>query len=328
MMSGQDENIQDVMDALSAVAPTATDVPRPPSIALAQLKERAEAGMGRSIFGRFGLMNNRKYALATMLAVLIMLAAFSFPGVRAAASDLLGLFRVQKFAPISVSPEQLALLEEVARSGVVPGEVEMIDEPDEPLRLASLEEAEATLGWEALSPAALDAPDEVYLLDGGQGRLTVNVESARAFLSAAGADPSLVPDSLDGADVSVTVYAGVSQNWSDGIVLMQAPSPLVEYPEDVDAVAIGEALLQALGVEPSRARRLARNIDWTNTLLLPIPRDMATFNEVGVNGEAGLALGSIDGSHAGILWEKDGTVYALSGTDVAELVEIANSVGK
>ena len=325
-MSGQDERIQDVMDALSVVAPTAADAPRPPSIALAQLKERAESGRRKSIFGRFGLMNNRKYALATLTVLLIMLVAFSFPGVRAAASDLLGLFRVQKFAPISVSPEQLALLEEVARSGVVPGEVEMVDEPDEPLRVDSLEAAEATLGWEAQRPAALDAPDDVYLLDGGQGRLTINVESARAFLSAAGADPSLVPDSLDGADVSVTVYAGVSQNWADGVVLMQAPSPLVEYPENVDAVAIGEALLQALGVEPSRARRLARSIDWTNTLLLPVPQDMATFNEVNINGEAGLALGSIDGSHAGILWESDGTVFALSGSDVVGLVEIANSI--
>lgn len=271
-------------------------------------------------------MNNRKYALAAFTVLAIMLVAFSFPGVRAAASELLGLFRVQKFAPISVSPEQLALLEEIADSGVVPGEIEMIDEPDEPQRVDSLEAAESTLGWEALSPETLDAPDEVYLLDGGQGRLTINVASARAFLGAAGADPSLVPDSLDGEDVNVIVYAGVSQNWADGMVLMQAPSPLVEYPEDVDAVAIGEALLQALGVEPSRARRLARSIDWTNTLLLPVPEDMASFNEVSINGVSGLALGSIDGSHAGILWESGGTVFALSGSDVAALIDIANSI--
>jgi hypothetical protein len=328
MMTGQDENIQDVLDALSAVAPTAADAPRAPSIALAQLKERAEPGTQKSLFGRFTLMNNRKYALATLTVLVVMLVAFSFPGVRAAASNLLGLFRVQKFAAISVSPEQLALLEEIGRSGVVPGEIEMIDEPEEPHRVDSLEAAESALGWEALSPDSLSAPDDVYLLDGGQGHLTINVESARAFLSAAGADPSLVPDSLDGADVNVTIYAGVSQNWADGIVLMQAPSPLVEYPEDVDAVAIGEALLQALGVEPSRARRLARSIDWTNTLLLPVPENMASFNEVSVNGEAGLALGSVDGSHAGILWESGGTVFALSGSDVAALVDIANSIGR
>jgi hypothetical protein len=326
MMTGQDENIQDVLDVLSAVAPTAAESPRSPSTALARLKESAEPGAQKSIFGRFLLMKNRKYALATMTVLVIMLVAFSFPGVRAAASELLGLFRVQKFAPISVSPEQLALLEEIADSGVVPGEIEMIDEPDEPLRVDSLEAAESSLGWEALGPDALAAPDEVYLLDGGQGRLTINVASARAFLAAAGADPSLVPDSLDGEEVNVTVYAGVSQNWADGIVLMQAPSPLVEYPEDVDAVAIGEALLQALGVEPSRAKRLARSIDWTNTLLLPVPENMASFNEVNINGVAGLALGSLDGSHAGILWESDGTVFALSGSDVAALVEIANSI--
>lgn len=325
-MTGQDEKIQDVLNVLSVVAPTAAEAPRSPSTALARLKERAEPGVQKSIFGRFALMNNRKYALATLTVLMIMLVAFSFPGVRAAASELLGLFRVQKFAPISVSPEQLALLEEIADSGVVPGEIEMFDEPDEPLRVDSLDVAESALGWEALGPKTLAAPDEVYLLDGGQGRLTIDVASARAFLAAAGADPSLIPDSLDGEEVNVTVYAGVSQNWADGIVLVQVPSPLVEYPEDVDTVAIGEALLQALGVEPSRAKRLARSIDWTNTLLLPVPENMARFNEVDINGVSGLALGGLDGGHAGILWESDGTVFALSGSDVAALVDIANSI--
>lgn len=326
MMSQHDDEMQDVLDALSKLAPTVADSPRPASQALARLKQQFESQRRASSIRRLSLMSRRSYAFATLIIVLFLVAAFSFPGVRAAASDFLGLFRVQKFAPISISPEQLALLEEVAQSGLYPGEIEMIEEPGEPQRVESLSEAEAFSGWPVRVPGELGVPDQVYTMDGGGGRLVVNVESARALMKAAGADPNLIPDSLEGAAVELTVYPSVSLNWNKGIVLLQAPSPLVEYPEDVDAVALGEALLQALGMESSQASHLARSIDWTNTLLLPIPENMASFSEVDVDGVSGLALNSVDGRNSALLWQKDGIVYALSGAETAELRKIANSL--
>jgi hypothetical protein len=249
-----------------------------------------------------------------------------FPGVRAAASDFLGLFRVQKFTPISITAEQLALLEELAGSGLYPGEVEFFEEPSEPVRVDSLAEAEAAAGWQAGSSSLLGQPDAVYAIAGASGRLTIDVVNARALMSLAGADPALIPDSLDGADVDVTVYPAISQNWDDGVVLLQSPSPLVEYPEDVDVTALGQALLEVLGMEPGPARRLAESIEWTNTVLLPIPASIANFNEVQIGASSGLALTSLDGQNAAILWESGGKVFALSGLDVEELVSIANSI--
>jgi hypothetical protein len=325
-MAENEEKIQDVLDTLSALEPAATDAPRPASHSLARLRQEIDQEGQRSGFWRFVTMSNRKYALVPLLVVLLLVVAFSFPGVRAAASDFLGLFRVQKFAAISISPEQLALLEEMAESGLYPGQIEMIDEPGEPQLVDSLESAEATAGWQARSPGSLVEPDSVYYMDGGRGRLTVNVENARTLISAAGADPALIPDSLDGATVDVTVYPSISQNWNEGIALMQSPSPLVEYPEDVDTVALGEAFLQVLGMEPGQARRLAKQIDWTTTVLLPIPEDVATFNEIRVDGVPGLGLTSLDGQNSAILWQRDGTVYVLSGAEIEGLVDLANSM--
>ena len=271
-------------------------------------------------------MFNRRYMWATLSVLVLLIVVVSIPGVRAAASDFLGLFRVQKFAPISISAEQLAVLGEIAESGLYPGEIEMLDEPGPAELVNSREDAAADTGWQARSPSKLGDPDQVYLVDGGSGRLTINVENTRALVRAAGADPDLIPNSLDGAVIDVTLYPSVSQNWSDGIVLVESPSPLVEYPEDVDTAAIGEALLQALGMDPSQARRLSRSIDWTSTVLLPIPEDIATFNEVGVDGVDGLAFSSLDGKNSAILWQKDGMVYVLSGGEVADLVDVANSL--
>lgn len=271
-------------------------------------------------------MRQRKYAWTVLTLIVLIVVAVSIPGVRAAASDFLGLFRVQKFAPISISPEQIALLSKIAEEGLFPGEIELLDEPGPAEPVKSLKAASDVSGWIARAPGERDLADEVYFIDGGSGRLTINVENTRRLVEAAGADPTLIPDSLEGAVVDVTIYPAISQGWSDGLMLNQSPSPLVDYPEDVDTAALGEVLLQSLGVERRQARRLARSIDWTSTLLLPIPEGMATFNEVSVDGVDGIAIGSMDGQDSALLWQKDGMVYVLSGGHVDDLVKAANSL--
>ena len=112
------------------------------------------------------------------------------------------------------------------------------------------------------------------------------------------------------------------------MVLVQSPSPLVKYPEDVNVTALGQALLEVLGMEPEPARRLAESIEWTNTVLLPIPESFASFNEVQIGDSSGLALTSLDGQNAAVLWESDGMVFVLSGLDAEELAGIANTIGQ
>lgn len=324
-MSEKDEDIQDVLNTLQGLAPGTADSPKPASQALAEVRSRV-APQPRKRRRSFPALFGRRYAWVTALVVLALVLAFSFPGVRAVASDFLGLFRVQKFAPISITAEQLALLEEVANSGLYPGEVQFFEEPSEPVHVASLDEAADAAGWQPGSPDMLGLPEAIYTIGGASGRLTIDVANARALMELAGADPALIPDSLDGAEVDVTVYGAISQNWDDGLVLLQAPSPLVEYPEDVDVTALGQALLEVLGMEPEPARRLSESIEWTNTVLLPIPENFATFNEVQIGDSSGLALTGVDGRNAAVLWESEGMVYVLSGLDVSQLVPIANSV--
>ncbi len=324
-MSEEEKNIQDVLNTLQTLAPSTSEAPKPAAVALSEIRRRAAPQPRKSRWSLPPLFG-RRYAWATPLAVLALVLILSVPGVRAAASDFLGLFRVQKFTPISISAEQLALLEDVANSGLYPGEVEFFEEPSEPVLATSLAEAAATVGWQPASPGSLGQPDAVYTMGGASGRLVIDVENARALMSLAGADPALIPDSLDGAQVDVTMYGAISQNWDDGLVLVQAPSPLVEYPDDVDVTALGQALLEALGMESGPARRLSESIEWTNTLLLPIPASIATFDEVQINGSSGLALTSVDGATSAVLWENAGMVYVLSGSDAAALVSIASSV--
>ncbi|MCB9443820.1 MAG: anti-sigma factor, partial [Ardenticatenaceae bacterium] len=91
---------------------------------------------------------------------------------------------------------------------------------------------------------------------------------------------------------------------------------------------LGEALLQMIGLNAAEAQRLAQNIDWTSTLLLPIPQDFASFNEVTVEGVSGLALNSVNGEGSALFWQKDGVVYLLLGPGLMadDLVSLAGTL--
>jgi len=139
----------------------------------------------------------------------------------------------------------------------------------------------------------------------------------------------LLPDSLDGARVDVVVHDSIGQLYDNGIFLLQSPSPDVNYPPDVNPTLLGEALLQVLGTDPAEAARIAQSIDWTSTLLLPIPQDLATYREVNVNGVSGVLLEPFDTeTEPAVVWQQDGMIYMMRAgrLSVDELLAHANTV--
>jgi hypothetical protein len=322
--------VQEALERLSSLAPDESEAPRPPVVALARLRQQIEPSQaGQQVQRSTRFMSIRRLATVGVTLVLIVAVLMAFPSVRAAASDFLGLFRVQKFAPISVSPQQMAMLERLSEQGLEPGEFVVTQEIGEPETVDSPEAAAAVVGF---TPKTLPRRGELvrtYVMEGGAGHLIVDLAGARAIVEAAGADPLLLPDSLDGTRVDVTVHDSVGQLYDNGIILVQTPSPDVNYPADVDATVLGEALLQVLGTEPAEARRIAQSIDWTSTLLLPIPQDLGSYREVTVNGVGGVLLEPFDPeAEAAVVWQQDGMVYMMRAgrLSVDEMLARANSV--
>lgn len=331
MMDDMNSDYQDVIDRMVVLSPAAGDEPRPAAQALSRVNDKLSARRRNPLIDfvrSIQDMTHRKSVIALgATAVLAVLLLVGFPSVRAAANEFLGLFRVEKFAPISISPEQLAMLDQLEAEGLNPGEFVMVSEPGEPAQLASLDEARAQTGLavRTLTSDGIGEP-QVYMSPGASGYLIVDLAGSRAILEATGLDPLLLPDSLDGARVDVSVFPGVQQVWADGTVLMQTPSPYVNYPTDVDPAVLGEALLRVLGLDAEAARQMAQTIDWTSTMLLPIPREFATYEQVTIDGAPGVAIIPIDGSsEAAVMWQKDGEIFVLSGpAGVDRLLEFAN----
>jgi hypothetical protein len=330
-MNEQEHDIREALERLAVLAPDA-DEAAAPQRALAYFKHQTadrRLAASQSHARRNTIMSIRRFAMAGLTVIVAVAILMAFPSVRAAAGEFLGLFRVQTFAPISVSTQQLALLEQLGEEGLEPGEFVVTEEIGEPETVDSPEEAAALAGF---TPKELPNRGELirtYMMSGGAGHLIVDLAGARAIVEAAGADPLLLPDSLDGARVDVTVHDSVGLLYDSGVMLVQTPSPDVNYPADVNPTVLGEALLQVLGTEPGEARRIAESIDWTSTLLLPIPQSLGTYREANVNGVVGVVLEPFDSeAEAAVVWQKDGMVYMMRAgrLSVEELLAQANTV--
>ena len=192
----------------------------------------------------------------------------------------------------------------------------------------------------------LETTPKFTVQPGGTATMTVDLELVRAVLKDLERPDIELPDELDGAQVVVTVPAGVGASYGncpileegieldapqgkpvkwDCTVLLQMPSPTISAPPGLDIEQIGEAYLQLLGMSPEEAASFASNVDWTTTFVIPIPRYGVEYSEVTVDGVTGLLVENYEG--ASLLWVKDGVIYSLSGVDNAEkALELANQL--
>lgn len=330
-MTDMEKETQEAFELLTVIEPAKGEEPPAAHLVLAQVKQKIdqeESSSWRVRLSHTLALPQKHYGFTAVLATILLIVAFSFPGVRAAAAEFLSLFRVQNFAAITISPEQIALLNDIAEQGLMPGEVEIFEAPGELTPVDSVADAAAMTGLTAVRTLPdLGAPQMIYVSSGGNGRFTVDLAGSRAILEAVGVDPLLLPDELDGAQVEVTAFAGVEQQWGDDLHLLQSESPLVVVPEGLQTELLGQALLQVLGLSEAEAVRLSEDIDWTSTLLLPIPQDLAAYQEVTVDDVSGIAVSSLDGRTATILWQKDDIIYTIIGNrSVSELVELTKSL--
>lgn len=327
----EDKQVQEVMAQLVMLEPTEAEAPRPVRLAFARIQAELAPPERPNWLARLLqslLAPQRRLATAVSLAIVLLAVSFSFPAVRAAASDFLGLFRVEKFAAVEITPEQMAILRQAAEQDLMPGELEVDKEPGLLTPVDSLSKAATVTGLTAVyTIPALGDPREIFVTSGGNGHFTINEANTRRLLEAANLDPNLLPDGLDGARIAVATYSGVEQRWGDGTTLLQTNSPEVRYPEALDPALLGEALLQILGLSPLEAQRLASEIDWTSTLLLPIPSNIASYEEMTVNGSSAIGLTSLDNRIHMLIWQENGRLYLLAGSQsTAELAELANGL--
>ena len=335
-------DVEQVAERLDALAPGALESPGMEQ-ALRRLHSQAsmddDPQRSDRMTGKTGINRNWQRALSGLAVVAVLAVLFAFEPVRAAARELLAIFRIQEIVVLPITSGQVENLENLQYqlgSDFFPGSYDIVDEPEDAAHVDSLAAASQQAGYALRAPGALAPADDIVVRGQMALRFVPDVELMREVFRAAGLSPDLVPPDVDGQPFNLTIPPSVVQLWNsqdEALVLMQMPSPIVEFPEGVDEPALAAAMLQLLGFSEEEALRLSASINWTSTLVLPVPTDLVTVEEVTVDGTTGfLMMGEAPQSetqqtYMALLWQSGGQVYLLSGgPDGQRLVEVANSL--
>jgi hypothetical protein len=274
-----------------------------------------------------------------LTAVLCLVILFSIAPVRDAAADFLGLFRIRKFAVIPIDPAQAQRLEALMnQAGPALGEPTVVREEGPKQDVADAGQASALAGFPVRVPAAL--PEGAIQMQfnvkrGPAMHYEVERSVLESVMQAAGASTAGLPN-VDKITVDVNIENGVALAYRTpsgaSLSLFQTPSPDVNMTEGVDMVALSETGFQLLGMPQEEAHRLATTIDWSSTVVIPLPTDAANAREINVDGVTGLLMeGSMENRGRGetvLLWERDGILYGMQSEwlPVESLLAAANSL--
>ncbi len=295
-----------------------------------------------------------RFATAALLFLALVLA---FPGTRALADELLNLFRVQQ---VTVIPVDFTGLKQLTGndalgsqlSELISSSTETIQKPGDPQEAADAGQASELAGFTVRLPQD-KTPSHISVTGSAAFTFTVDRNKAQAILDESGRGDLVLPDSIDGAKISVEIPASVSAAYGtcptpladeskgdhsqisgrlypDCVILAEIPSPTVNAPTDVDVAQLAQIGLEFTGMSKEEAAAFTSTVDWTSTLVVPIPKNAATYEQVNVDGVTGTLIQrpADDAPQFALLWVKGGIVYVISGlgTNSQQAIDMANSL--
>jgi hypothetical protein len=329
------------------------------SFALSRFKARLRQEKEIPVMNK--LFSARFRSLWVGLAVVVVLAAtLAVPQARAWAGQFLGLFRVQQVTVLPIDTSGLTALTGNSVLGKQIGDllsssVTVTQKPGDPQTAASAAQAGQMAGFNVRLPSSQTSIPVLTVQSGMAFQFVIDRQRAQALLDEAGRSDLVLPASLDGATVKVTIPGGVSAAYGDCpaadsssvglglnasgstgrqypncVILAEIPSPTVLTPPDVDLSQLAELALQFTGMNAAEAHAFSQTMDWTSSLVIPIPKNAATYQQVTVDGVTGTLImrPPDDAPQYALIWVKNGIIYAIGGlgTDTTTAINMANSL--
>lgn len=283
------------------------------------------------------MARNVKMAVAAAMILCIGVVLGVAP-VRSAASQILGVFRVQRITLVDISPDEIRHLERVLRQeeGLVDirnfGRVEV--KRGEPYRDVDTQTASRLAGFELRVPSRVPGPygsPKVVVNESITVDLTLDVDKVNQMLASLGAR-RLIPREADGKRITVRIpptvqirYEAVNDDHT-GLDLLETRSPELLVPAGVDPVWVRDAIM-SLPFLPNELRsRLIEIDDWQHTLVIPNVR--GSSRRVSVGGREGVFIRpESEGGHSALVWLDGEVICGLSGKLTLEkALEIASSM--
>jgi hypothetical protein len=314
------------------------DLKTPPSPEFAGRLRATLRAVPASSTGNVAAATRFRKWLAAAASIAAVGFVFTLPPVQAAAEAVLDLFRVKQFAGVRFDTERLRSLEAGGLSPeAILGDLEPITPAQEPVEYATLEDAGAAADIRVRTPAWIPpgfARTEITASSEQMARITANTQTLQAVLDTLGLDDVELPQSLDGQVATVRVPPIVTQRFVNGdrnVLVLQAKSPEVSFPAEIELWRLAYAGLRVFGMERDEAYRMAVTIDWRSTLIVPVPSQALAYRPMNVAGNEGLLIEGVaheEERPGGVLvWSAGDETYAVTGPVRGdELLEMAQTL--
>ena len=296
-----------------------------------------------------------RYGLA---AAFVLTLIVSIPATRALADQLLSLFRVEQ---VAVVPIDFTGMQQLTGDGPLGKQMSQLlsssttvtQKPGKPQQVADAAQAGKLSGFTVRVPQG-KTPSRISVLGASAFTFTVDRARAQAVLDEGGRTDLQLPASIDGAQISARIPAAVSvdfgscpdpsddtaggfegggsrgRRYADCVILAEIPSPTVDAPANVDIAQLAQLGLEFTGMSSEQAAAFTSSVDWTSTLVIPIPRNAATYRQISVDGVTGTLIERPvdDAPQFVLIWIKNGIVYSIGGlgSNSQQAIDMANSL--
>jgi Putative zinc-finger len=342
-----------VASKLATLDPPSSAPELNPQMALARFKANLPAAEEPVPFFT-GIFSRRwRFAWAASLAAAVLAISLMFPATRGFAQRLLATLRVERVQTVTLDFSAM-------NTGTSSQPLEMLAKMLSDNAVVTTNEKEIKADSQAAATQAAGFPVRVLSLRTDEPSFSIS--GAHAFhlsldrsrlqdvLDQAGRPDLLLPAALDGATVSVQVPRAVALTYGDCkkgdqqdsdqssptppnpcLLVMQAPSPTINVPSDLNIQQLAEIGLQLAGWSPVKAREFCQTVDWKSTLVLPIPRTVQSYEAVFINGVRGTLMHFPESNPRhpsfALIWVDNGIIYSLIGKgDSSSAVQLASSL--
>ncbi|MBV8570784.1 MAG: zf-HC2 domain-containing protein [Acidobacteriaceae bacterium] len=282
-------------------------------------------------------------ALGGAALAAVLLVVMSFSPARTWAQKILDMLRVQK---IAVVPVDLTAINAQSGNGhqqviaqFISDNVVVTMKPGPAAPASDAAAATQMAGFRVRELESLGTPAKVRVNGEGAFQMTLNRDRIQTVLEQAGRSDVQIPESMDGALVAVHVpkmvrldYGNCEANDSASasqpcIHFTQVPSPTISVPPGLNLAVLAEAGLQIAGMSAAEAHTFAQTVDWSSTLVIPVPQGGGSYRTVSVDGVNGTLIeyaphGNFVGRYE-LMWVKNGIVYSIGGKGTSEQALVA-----
>ena len=272
---------------------------------------------------------------------------------------MLNLFRVQQVVVVPVDFTGIQPLtgnDTLGKqvSDLISSSVTTDQNPGNPVPAADAAQASQLAGFTVRVPQGM-TPSRLSVENTAAFTLKIDVAKAQALLNESGRSDLVLPASINGAECCGEhprqrerllwhlPRSGCSGYWMvstraappvgsypDCVILAEIPTPTVSAPADLNIAQLAQIGLEFTGMTSDQAAAFTQTVDWTSTLVIPLPKNAATYDQVSVDGVTGTLIQrpADDAPQYALVWVKNGIIYAISslGTNSQQAITMANSL--